>query len=371
MKKRLLVFHRAIAPYRIDFFNSVNEVFDAKFYFEFKNALEQAFDQNQLNKRLSFIPHYLKPGFAGIKNFRLDIFGILKRENPDIVFVSEYNILGLLVLLYKLLTFRHFKIIVICDDSWQIAQSAKWPKRLTRYVLLHSIFGVILADKKALEWYRDNLSFKAKFLYFPIIQSDKEFRSRLEKAYFRTLELRELYNWHEKKVILFVGRLVEVKNVSLLLRSYQKIRETYSDVVLLIVGEGVLEKELKRQADDLFISDSVVFAGKKEGLELMAYYNLGDLFVLPSLYEPFGTVVNEALLAGCYVLCSSLAGASGLIEENRNGNLFDPQDEESLVRILSNRLQYVQPCSSEDKLKANRMLVSYDQLIDSLVWGLS
>ena len=47
MKKKLIVFHPAIAPYRVDFFNSIDEIFDAKFYFEFDNALEQTFDQAQ------------------------------------------------------------------------------------------------------------------------------------------------------------------------------------------------------------------------------------------------------------------------------------------------------------------------------------
>ena len=53
MKKKLIVFHPAIAPYRVDFFNSIDEIFDAKFYFEFDNALEQTFDQKRLQEYLS------------------------------------------------------------------------------------------------------------------------------------------------------------------------------------------------------------------------------------------------------------------------------------------------------------------------------
>jgi len=44
MKKRAVIFHPAIAPYRIDFFNSLSETFDASFYFEFEDPLEQSFD---------------------------------------------------------------------------------------------------------------------------------------------------------------------------------------------------------------------------------------------------------------------------------------------------------------------------------------
>ena len=97
MKKKLIVFHPAIAPYRVDFFNSIDEIFDAKFYFEFDNALEQTFDQKRLQEYLSFIPKYLSPGFLGIKNLRFDVLSILWKNKADVVFISEYNLLGLLV----------------------------------------------------------------------------------------------------------------------------------------------------------------------------------------------------------------------------------------------------------------------------------
>ena len=103
MKKRAIILHPAIAPYRVDFFNSLAKEFDASFYFEFDNALEQAFDQEKLRKRLCFAPHFLSSGFMGIKNLRLEVLTILWKNKADVVFVSEYNLLGLLVCFYKLL----------------------------------------------------------------------------------------------------------------------------------------------------------------------------------------------------------------------------------------------------------------------------
>ena len=85
MKKKLVIFHPAIAPYRIDFFNSLNEHFEASFYFEFRNALEQSFDQEKLRERQTFQSRYLKPGLMGIKNLRLEAWSILRREKPDLV----------------------------------------------------------------------------------------------------------------------------------------------------------------------------------------------------------------------------------------------------------------------------------------------
>lgn len=87
--KKLVVFHPAIAPYRVDFFNSLNKTFDAEFYFEFEDVLEQSFAQDKLKERLCFVPRILEPGLFGIKNLRIQVFSILKRELPDVVFCSE------------------------------------------------------------------------------------------------------------------------------------------------------------------------------------------------------------------------------------------------------------------------------------------
>ena len=62
MKKKLVVFHPAIAPYRVDFFNSLNKEFDAIFYFEFGDVLEQSFAQDELRGRLEFVPRFLASG---------------------------------------------------------------------------------------------------------------------------------------------------------------------------------------------------------------------------------------------------------------------------------------------------------------------
>lgn len=58
MKKRAVIFHPAIAPYRIDFFNSLSETFDASFYFEFEDPLEQSFDKEKMRRRLAFMPMF-------------------------------------------------------------------------------------------------------------------------------------------------------------------------------------------------------------------------------------------------------------------------------------------------------------------------
>ncbi|EKN11144.1 glycosyltransferase family 4 protein [Parabacteroides johnsonii] len=360
MRYKVVIIHPAIAPYRIDFFNSLNEAFDVSFYFEHRAPLEQSFDQEELNKRIHFSYSFLASGLFGIKNLRVGILKILKREKPDMVFVSEYTILGLLVLLYKFFFNWKLKIVITCDDNLEMAESANFAKRCVRFLLLHYVDLVLLVNDQVKHWYEKSLLFKAQYFYFPIVQSDEQFRERLQAAMSLSSRLRVQYKLEGKKVLLYVGRLVRVKNVTLLLNAFKNIFEERKNLVLIIVGDGDERQSLQRLVKPLIEDGHIIFVGKKEGNELMAYYNLGDIFVLPSQYEPFGTVVNEALLSGCYVLCSSVAGASCLIQENTNGNVFVSNDLNDLVIKLRYSL-------SKSEKKGNKMLFTFDSFMKSFV----
>ena len=268
---KVIIFHPAIAPYRIDFFNSLNEAFDVSFYFEHRVPLEQSFDQEELNKRIHFSYSFLASGLFGIKNLRVGILKILKREKPDMVFVSEYTILGLLVLLYKLFFNWKLKIVLTCDDNLEMAESANFVKRCVRFLLLHNVDLVLLVNDRVKDWYEKFLLFKAQYFYFPIVQSDEQFRERLQAAIPLSSRLRVQYKLEGKKVLLYVGRLAKVKNVTLLLNAFKNIFEERKNLVLIIVGDGDERQSLQRLVKPLIEDGHIIFVGKKEGNELMAY----------------------------------------------------------------------------------------------------
>jgi len=129
---------------------------------------------------------------------------------------------------------------------------------------------------------------------------------------------RELLKKHnltsEDKIILFVGGLDRAhyfKGVEVLLRAVAGLRLKIKDLRLLIVGEGDLKPKYKRLAGDLGIGDRVIFAGKVSDEELPGYYNLADVFVLPSTdsSEAFGLVLLEAMASAKPVVVSDLPGS--------------------------------------------------------------
>ena len=177
MKQKAIVFHPAIAPYRIDLFNSLNDLYAAEFYFEFDNALEQSFKQKALRDRLHFVPRYLKKGAFGIKNLRLQIIPILLKSRPDVVICSEYNLSTLLIFLYKYLFQRTLHVYSICDDSIGMVSHSGFVKRNLRKLGVRLLDGIILANLAVRDWYRAHLKGRARLLYFPIIQDDTQFRA--------------------------------------------------------------------------------------------------------------------------------------------------------------------------------------------------
>lgn len=364
--RKLVVFHPALAPYRLDFFNSLNEEFDASFYFLHPDALEQSFDQQELKQNLSFTPHYLSSVPGALRNARPEVFSILRKEKPDIVFCSEYNILGVFILFYKALFQPTLKVLTICDDNVTMARNVSTLKKRVRDFMIRRLDGVILANREVMQWYRETYPDKNFFFYFPIIQRDSRFRWQLQAALPLSRSLSHIHQLEQRQILLYVGRMTAVKNVYLLIDAFRKVKEHFPSVLFFLVGEGDQLNEIKEYVVSLKLQKSVIFVGKKQGNELFAYYNLGQIFVLPSKYEPFGAVVNEALLAGCYTLCSTAAGSSDLIREGENGSLFSPDSPVELASKLEEILRHTSPYEKAD-VKPNRMMKSYTEYITHLM----
>lgn len=109
-------------------------------------------------------------------------------------------------------------------------------------------------------------------------------------------------------VILFSGKLQPWKRPLDLLQAFARTK--YRDALLLFAGEGPLRAQLEKDSISLGVADRVRFLGFVNQSQLPAVYTSSDLLVLPSTYEPFGLVVNEALLCGCTAAVGDRTGAA-------------------------------------------------------------
>ena len=126
---------------------------------------------------------------------------------------------------------------------------------------------------------------------------------------------------------IFVGRLVDVKNLFIMLEAYDlaiKKNAQGSDWGFILVGDGPLEEELKTFVQEKDIQNTN-FLPPCEWIEVPWNISLGDVMVLASYSEAWGFVVNEALICNKPVLVSNHCGCAGsLVKEGKNGYTFSP-----------------------------------------------
>ena len=132
-------------------------------------------------------------------------------------------------------------------------------------------------------------------------------------------------------------RFVPEKNLLRLLAGYARYRQAVPDAWdLVLLGDGPLAGQIRSTLNQLGLEGSVHLPGFKQYEELPAYYALAGAFVLPSVSEPWGLVVNEAMAAGIPVLVSARCGcAQDLVHDGRNGWTFDPFDVEGLAALMA------------------------------------
>jgi glycosyltransferase involved in cell wall biosynthesis len=131
-------------------------------------------------------------------------------------------------------------------------------------------------------------------------------------------------------VFIYVGRLWKGKGLDHLFAAYRLLRAERPDVSLLLVGDGVDEARYRQMASEL---PHVAFAGFIEQQDIPDYYALADAFVFPTLGDPHGLVVDEAMAAGLPVICTDAAGdIRQRLPDGEAGFIVPAADPQALAR---------------------------------------
>jgi glycosyltransferase involved in cell wall biosynthesis len=141
----------------------------------------------------------------------------------------------------------------------------------------------------------------------------------------------------ENNVVLFVGRLESRKAPESLLLAFHKTVKEVPNAKLVIVGVGPEEVHLKELQRTLGLK-SVFFLGRLPREEMKYIYPGADIFVLPSLYEPFGNVLLEAMASGLPLIGSSVGGIKDIILHGENGFQITPGNSTELARYMTTML---------------------------------
>lgn len=124
---------------------------------------------------------------------------------------------------------------------------------------------------------------------------------------------------------LYIGRLSKVKNLEMLIQVFYELPE-YN---LTIVGEGEDKKHLQTIS-----KSNVIFKPAIDNKKLKDVFLNHDIFILPSINEPWGLVVEEAIYFGLPVIVSENCGSAELIENGVNGYILNPLDIDTMRRVI-------------------------------------
>jgi len=336
MKKKLLIIHPALAPYRIDQFNAVSRLFDLEVVFIFGNVWNHKFDQSKLLSQLIFKVSFLLngPRHKG-RVFRFGMYKTISKLNPDVVLGYEYSFSTQYLVLLKRLGLLHQKIGTTVDDSIDICNHVQSRTRFfaRKQTLKHLDFLVVLSDEVS-DFYQKTFDIKeSQIIVSPILQNADRLRKNAKKLDGIANQYTQQYNLTGKKILLFVGRFIQEKALPNFIDAIHSLLLEREDLVLVLIGDGDEKHKVQAQIVEKQLEQKVFLPGRFEGEELYAWYLCASGFVLPSTYEPFGAVVNEALIFGLPVLCSKYAGASYLVSSDK-GMLFDPLNENDTINKL-------------------------------------
>lgn len=343
----MIIFHPALAPYRLDLFNSLSKLFDVKIVFLLENLLNQKFDQTLLTKKLLTEYIYLEKGFV-FKNriLRYGFQEIINEFRPDTVVTSEFSPSTLLVIISQLLKSVKFRHLVWTDDNPEYTLNDSLMRRIIRKYVLMKVDGLICLSKESATLYREVYGYKKAVAVCPILHDENCFQDNLQSSNNVLNSLIPTNNLSGKRLVIYVGRLAKEKRIDRVIEAFGRLVPFDENIRLAIVGDGPLKTELENMVEFYNLKDNVIFTGRVEGDNLYAWLRLGGLLVLASESEPYGAVVNEALLAGMYVVCSHKAGARCLVNNDINGDIVDASDPEMLKFAIGKWLSRLSPISA-------------------------
>ena len=324
------------AHYNVGTFELLARDYDIDFYF-FSAGEEWYWPKEHGYRSGKFHSEYL-PGFQlGRTRITLSLPWKLLLGGYDL-YIKCINGRFALPVTYLIARLRR-KPFILWTGVWVRLQTGfqRFVFPLTRYIYRHS--DAIVVYGQHVKSYLIHEGVPAERIFVAAHATDNPFYGQEVSQKEREALLDRLGIRSKQRVILYLGRLEESKGVHYLLHAFAKIR--HPDVVLVIAGNGTLQKSMENLAHELEIQQNVRLVGYVPIDEAPQFYSIAWMYVLPSITvatgkEPWGLVVNEAFNQGVPVIATDAVGAAagGLIQDGYNGIIVKERDSLELAEAM-------------------------------------
>lgn len=133
-------------------------------------------------------------------------------------------------------------------------------------------------------------------------------------------------------VFIFSGSGFERKNLSTTIKAFSKLNQKCH---LLVVGRDKKQAQYEKLAREKKCASQIYFLGAQKKSSMASFYQMADILVLPTLYDPFANVILEGLASGLPCITSTHCGATDIIPKENCGEIIDPLDEKALSLAMS------------------------------------
>jgi glycosyltransferase involved in cell wall biosynthesis len=279
-------------------------------------------------------PHPGLGRFFGL--FNPGLWGLIRNGKFDAIFVSGYFYASawLAIMAAK----RHGVGLIFSTDAYSLRSlkiRSAWRLWLKKF-LVRGIFGLaraVLGSSTGSVEYLKSLGIPESRIVLAPYTVDNAWWTAHAAAVDRD-EVRARWGIPPASpVVLFCAKLQPWKRPLDVLEAFAKAN--VSDAYLVYAGDGPLRKTVEARAAELGVLERTRMLGFVNQTQLPAVYGSSDLLVLPSEYDAFGLVVNEAMLCGCPVAVTDYVGAKfDLVRDGENGFVFPCADVGALARIF-------------------------------------
>lgn len=214
---------------------------------------------------------------------------LLIHEKYDVIHVNGNSS----TMVMELMTAKMFGIKTRISHVHTTCSNYPYINKILRPLFLYSYNVAIAVSKQAGEWL-----YGKKFIVLNNAIDTNKYKFNMKVRE----ELRSKYGLNNKFVVGNVGKLYPPKNQSYLLKIFAEYCKVDENAMLVIAGGGVLEDELKKEAERLFIKEKVIFLGMCN--DVPSILQMFDIFVFPSIFEGLGLAIIEAQASGLPCIAS-------------------------------------------------------------------
>ncbi len=341
-KKKIALIHNIISPYRQPLFESLsneNSV-DLYVYYCAKSHKNRKWNSSINNNYKNEVLGGITLPFSNELYYHINpsiIYKLLKEKFDIIIIGGSTDFTMQVAFLISKLTKTP---IILWSEGFEGTKSflGKFISPITNF-LIKRADAVIVPGTKAFDYHIKLGAHPNKIFIAPNTVDNKFFIKNYKLCKKKKEILKKEMGLEGKKIILFVGQLVERKGVKYLLKAYKILKDNFNDLSLIIVGSGPIRNNLTEICKNEDIED-VEFTGWLSEDKLL-YFSIADVFVLPSLQDLCPLVLNEAMCCELPIVTTNMVGcAIDMVIPGENGFIVKIKDPNqlyiSIKKILTN-----------------------------------